>query len=163
LETNDLKLKIDTFNLLTVIQKVFDLLEMQAKKKGINLTLDRFYDIPKFVLADQAKIEQVLINLVMNSIKYGKINGTTVVSVGYEDEEKLIIKISDNGEGISEDNLPRLFERFYRVEQSRSRDQGGSGLGLSIVKHIIEAHEQTISVNSTVGEGSTFCFTLEKA
>lgn len=163
LETNDLKLKMDTFNILKVIQKVFDLLEMQAKKRGIKLTLDRFYDIPEFVLADQSKIEQVLINLVMNSIKYGKVDGTTVVSVDYEDEEKLIIKISDNGEGITKTDLPRLFERFYRVDKSRSRDQGGSGLGLSIVKHIIEAHEQTIDVKSTVGEGSTFYFTLEKA
>ena len=163
LETNDLKLKIDTFNIIKVIQKVFDLLEMQAKKRNIKLTLDKFYDIPEFVLADQSKIEQVLINLVMNSIKYGKVGGTTIVSVDYEDEEKIVIKITDNGEGIAEADVPRLFERFYRVDKSRSRDQGGSGLGLSIVKHIIEAHEQTIDVTSSVGVGSTFYFTLEKA
>ncbi|MGY5352124.1 sensor histidine kinase [Wenyingzhuangia sp. IMCC45533] len=163
LETNDLKLKSDTFNIIQVIQKVFDLLEMQAKKRNIKLTLDQFYDIPVFVIADQAKIEQVLINLVMNSIKYGSFGGTTIVSVSYLDEEKICIKVSDNGEGIKEHDIARLFERFYRVDKSRSRDQGGSGLGLSIVKHIIEAHEQTINVKSNIGEGSTFYFTLEKA
>ena len=163
LETNDLKLKSDTFNIIKVIQKVFDLLEMQGKKRNIKLTLDKFYDIPEFVMADEAKIEQVLINLVMNSIKYGKIGGTTIVSVNYINDEKIVVKVSDNGEGIKEEDLPRLFERFYRVDKSRSRDQGGSGLGLSIVKHIIEAHEQTIEVSSKSGEGSTFYFTLEKA
>lgn len=163
LETNDLKLNIDTFNIIKVIQKVFDLLEMQAKKRNIKLTLNKFYDIPEFVFADEAKIEQVLINLVMNSIKYGKIGGTTIVSVDYVDDEKIVVKVSDNGEGISNADLPRVFERFYRVDKSRSRDQGGSGLGLSIVKHIIEAHEQTIDVKSIVGKGSTFYFTLEKS
>ncbi|MDO6736559.1 cell wall metabolism sensor histidine kinase WalK [Wenyingzhuangia sp. 2_MG-2023] len=163
LETNDLKLNIDTFNIIKVIQKVFDLLEMQAKKRNIKLTLNKFYDIPEFVFADEAKIEQVLINLVMNSIKYGKIGGTTIVSVDYVDDEKIVVKVSDNGEGISNTDLPRVFERFYRVDKSRSRDQGGSGLGLSIVKHIIEAHEQTIDVKSIVGKGSTFYFTLEKS
>ncbi len=163
LETNDLKLKPDTFNIINLIQKVFDLLEMQAKKRNIKLTFDKFYDIPEFVMADEAKIEQVLINLVMNSIKYGNAGGTTVVSINYVDGEKIMIKVSDNGEGIKTEDLPRLFERFYRVDKSRSRDQGGSGLGLSIVKHIIEAHEQTIDVESEVGEGSTFYFTLEKS
>lgn len=163
LETNDLKLNMDTFNIIKLIQKVFDLLEMQGKKRNIKLTFDKFYDIPEFVIGDEAKIEQVLINLVMNSIKYGKIGGTTIISISYADDEKIMIKVSDNGEGIDKESLPRLFERFYRVDKSRSRDQGGSGLGLSIVKHIIEAHEQTIDVKSTVGKGSTFYFTLEKA
>ncbi|WP_029489389.1 sensor histidine kinase [Ochrovirga pacifica] len=163
LETNDLKLNIDTFNIIKVVQKVFDLLEMQAKKRNIKLTLDKFYDIPEFVMADESKIEQVLINLVMNSIKYGKIGGTTVVSIEYVDDEKILVKVKDNGEGIDKDNIPRLFERFYRVDKSRSRDQGGSGLGLAIVKHIVEAHEQTIDVKSVVGSGSTFYFTLDKA
>lgn len=163
LETNDLKLKIDTFNVFNVIQKVFDLLEMRAKKRNITLALDKFYDIPEFVLADEAKIEQVLINLVMNSIKYGKIGGATIISVEYKNAEKLVIKVTDNGEGVSEEDLPRLFERFYRVDKSRSRDQGGSGLGLSIVKHTIEAHEQKIDVTSTVGKGTSFYFTLDKA
>ncbi|MGY6649405.1 sensor histidine kinase [Wenyingzhuangia sp. IMCC45574] len=163
LETNDLKLNMDTFNIIKLIQKVFDLLEMQGKKRNIKLTFDKFYDIPEFVIGDEAKIEQVLINLVMNSIKYGNVGGTTIISVSYVDDEKIMVKVSDNGEGIDKDSLPRLFERFYRVDKSRSREQGGSGLGLSIVKHIIEAHEQTIDVKSTVGKGSTFFFTLEKA
>lgn len=162
LETNDLKLKIETFNIIRLVQKVFDLLEMQAKKRNIKLTFDKFYDFPEFVSADKAKIEQVLINLVMNSIKYGKNDGTTIVSFKYLNEEKLQINVSDNGEGIGEENLPRLFERFYRVDKSRSRDQGGSGLGLSIVKHILEAHENVIDVTSRVGYGSTFFFTLDK-
>lgn len=163
LETNDLKLKPDTFNILKVIQKVFDLLEMQAKKRNIKLRLDKLYDIPQFVTADEAKIEQVLINLVMNSIKYGNIGGNTVVSISYLEDDKTVINVTDDGEGIKEDDLQRLFERFYRVDKSRSRDQGGSGLGLSIVKHILEAHEQNIDVRSTIGEGSTFSFTLERA
>jgi len=163
LETNDLKLKPDRFNVLKVIQKVFDLLEMQAKKRNIKLRLDKFYDIPQFVIADEAKIEQVLINLIMNSIKYGSIGGNTVVSISYLEDDKTIINVTDDGEGIKEDDLHRLFERFYRVDKSRSRDQGGSGLGLSIVKHILEAHEQSINVKSTIGKGSTFSFTLERA
>lgn len=162
LETNDLKLKPSSFNILKLIQKVFDLLEMQAKKRNIQLSLDKFYDIPEFVLADEAKIEQVLINLIMNSIKYGKIGGTTIVSLTYTDEDKIMVYVADDGEGIKGEDLPRLFERFYRADKSRSRDQGGSGLGLSIVKHIIEAHDQTIDVTSTIGKGSSFFFTLER-
>jgi len=162
LETNDLNLKPTTFNVITLIQKVFDLLEMQAKKRNIKLTLDKFYDIPEYVLADEAKIEQVLINLIMNSIKYGIPGGTTLVSLNYVNDEKVAIHVTDNGEGIKKEDLPRLFERFYRADKSRSREQGGSGLGLSIVKHIIEAHEQTIKVKSKEGQGSTFYFTLDK-
>ena len=99
----------------------------------------------------------------MNSVKYGKINGVTTLGIESYTENKFIIKVVDNGEGIKQEHIPRLFERFYRVDQSRSREQGGSGLGLSIVKHIIEAHNQTINVRSTVDIGSTFSFILEKA
>jgi two-component system phosphate regulon sensor histidine kinase PhoR len=105
----------------------------------------------------------VLINLVVNSIKYGNPNGSTIVGVENYNDKKFIIKVIDNGEGIKKEHLPRLFERFYRVDQSRSREQGGSGLGLSIVKHIVEAHDETILLKSTFGEGSEFSFTLEKA
>lgn len=163
LESNNLKPNLETFNIIKLIEKVFDLLEMQAKKRNIKLTLDKFYDIPEYVLADEAKIEQVLINLVMNSIKYGSQGGATVISIKYVDDDKIGIYVADNGEGIKEVDLSRLFERFYRVDKSRSREQGGSGLGLSIVKHIIEAHEQSIDVTSNEGVGSTFHFTLEKA
>jgi len=162
LETEGLKMNIEIFNILEVIQSVFDLFEMRAKKKNIKLQFDRIYEFPVFVRGDIERIEQVLINLVVNSIKYGKIDGVTTISIDSYNEEKFIVKVSDNGEGIKQEHISRLFERFYRVDQSRSRDQGGSGLGLSIVKHIIEAHNDTILLKSTFGEGSEFSFTLGK-
>lgn len=163
LETEGLKMNIETFNILEVIQNVFDLFEMRAKKRNIILEFDQVYEFPIFVKGDIERIEQVLINLIVNSIKYGKTNGATTVGIASYSENKFIIKVSDDGEGIKQEHLPRLFERFYRVDQSRSREQGGSGLGLSIVKHIIEAHNETILLKSTYGEGSEFSFTMEKA
>lgn len=163
LETDGLKMNIEPFNILEVVQNVFDLFEMKAKKKNISLTFDKIYDFPIFVMGDVERIEQVLINLIVNSIKYGKIGGETTVGVESYNQNKFIIKVSDNGEGVKQEHLSRLFERFYRVDQSRSREQGGSGLGLSIVKHIIEAHNENILLKSTFGEGSEFSFTLEKA
>ena len=163
LETDGLNLDLQTFNILELVQNVFDLFEMKAKKRNITLRFDRIYEFPVFVNGDVEKIEQVLINLVVNSIKYGKIGGITTVSIDNYNDHKFIIRVSDNGEGIQQHHLSRLFERFYRVDQSRSREQGGSGLGLSIVKHIIEAHNETILLKSTYGEGSEFSFTLEKA
>lgn len=163
LETNGLKLNLQPFNILELVQNVFDLFEMRAKKKNISLVFDRIYEFPVYVMGDVEKIEQVLINLVVNSIKYGKTGGITKVRVDDYNQNKFIIKVSDNGEGVKQEHLSRLFERFYRVDQSRSREQGGSGLGLSIVKHIIEAHHETILVKSTYKEGSEFSFTLEKA
>ena len=163
LETDGLQLNIENFNILELIQNVFDLLEMKAKKRNITLLFDRIYEVPVFVKGDVEKIEQVLINLVVNSIKYGKPNGTTIVSIDTYNDQKFQLKVTDNGEGIQQEYLPRLFERFYRVDQSRSREQGGSGLGLSIVKHIIEAHNEIILMKSEFGKGSEFSFTLEKA
>ena len=163
LETDGLQLNIENLNILELIQNVFDLLEMKAKKRNITLLFDRIYEVPVFVKGDVEKIEQVLINLVVNSIKYGKPNGTTIVSIDTYNDQKFQLKVTDNGEGIQQEYLPRLFERFYRVDQSRSRDQGGSGLGLSIVKHIIEAHNEIILIKSEFGKGSEFSFTLEKA
>ena len=163
LETKGLKMNLQAFNILELIQNVFDLFEMRAKKRNISLVFDRIYEFPIYVIGDEEKIEQVLINLVVNSIKYGKIGGITKVSVDEYNSNKHIIKVSDNGEGVKQEHLSRLFERFYRVDQSISRDQGGSGLGLSIVKHIIEAHKETILVKSTFKEGSEFSFSLEKA
>lgn len=162
LETGDLNPVFEKFNIIELIENVLELLEMKAKKRNITLNFDKTYDIPVFVRADIKRIEQVLINLIENSIKYGKVNGKTIVSMGNYHNDKLIIKITDNGEGIKEANISRLFERFYRVDQSRSRDQGGSGLGLSIVKHIIETHNEQVFAESTYGKGSTFSFTLEK-
>lgn len=163
LENDGMKINVEVFNILELIQNVFDLFEMKAKKRNITLKFDRIYEFPVFVKADIEKIEQVLINLVVNSIKYGKPNGTTIVGVESYNEKKFIVKVIDDGEGIQKKHLPRLFERFYRVDQSRSREQGGSGLGLSIVKHILEAHDENILLKSTYGEGSEFSFTIEKA
>ncbi len=163
LETDGMKMKIEPFNIIELIQTVFDLFEMKAKKRNIQLVFDKVYDFPLFVKGDVERIEQVLINLIVNSIKYGKVDGVTTASVESYNENKFVIKIIDDGEGIKQEHIPRLFERFYRVDQSRSREQGGSGLGLSIVKHIIEAHNETILLKSTFGEGSEFSFTLEKA
>ena len=143
------------------IQVVF--FEMEAKKRNISLILDRYYNEPIMVIADEERIEQVLTNLIVNSIKYGKINGTTTVSIETFENTKVLVKVKDNGEGIKEEHQKRIFERFYRVDQSRSRVQGGSGLGLSIVKHILEAHNQEIFVKSKYMRGSEFSFTLEKA
>jgi two-component system phosphate regulon sensor histidine kinase PhoR len=163
LETEGLKMNIEVFNIIDLIQNVFDLLEMRSKKRNITLQFDKIYEFPVFVKADKERIEQVLINLIVNSVKYGKINGITTLGIESYTENKFIIKVVDNGEGIKQEHISRLFERFYRVDQSRSREQGGSGLGLSIVKHIIEAHNETILLKSTFTEGSEFSFTLKKA
>ena len=163
LETEGLKMNIEVFNIIDLIQNVFDLLEMRSKKRNITLQFDKIYEFPVFVKADKERIEQVLINLIVNSVKYGKINGITTLGIESYTENKFIIKVVDNGEGIKQEHIPRLFERFYRVDQSRSREQGGSGLGLSIVKHIIEAHNETILLKSAFSEGSEFSFTLKKA
>ncbi|SNY94605.1 sensor histidine kinase [Flagellimonas pacifica] len=162
LEVGELKLEREDFNVLELIQNVFDLLEMKAAQKDIMLTFDMEYE-PIYVNADREKIQQVISNLLVNSIKYGHANGTTEVSVENLIKNKVIIRVTDNGYGIPEQHIPRLFERFYRVDQSGSRNEGGSGLGLSIVKHIIEAHDEKIYVESEEGVGSEFSFTLEKA
>jgi two-component system phosphate regulon sensor histidine kinase PhoR len=162
LESNQLGLNFQQFNIIELIQEVFDLLEMKAKKNGITLSFDKNYDIPILVNGDLKRIEQVLINLIVNSIKYSSKKGFTKISVNPYQQEKILVKVTDNGEGIKESHIPRLFERFYRVDQSRSRDQGGSGLGLSIVKHIVEAHKEKVMVASEFGVGSEFSFTMEK-
>ena len=113
------------------------------------------------VYGDQERIQQVLSNLIVNSIKYGKNDGTTEVSVEHLVKDKVIIRVTDNGEGIENEHLTRLFERFYRVDKSGSRKEGGSGLGLSIVKHIVDAHQENIYVESQHGIGSEFSFTMQ--
>lgn len=163
LESADLNLNKKPFDIIELIKDVFELLEMKAKKRNISLLLDKQYEYPLIVIGDIERYEQVITNLIVNSIKYGKVNGTTVVSVEAFDNNKIIVNIKDNGEGINEEHLSRIFERFYRVDQSRSREQGGSGLGLSIVKHIIEAHNEQIFVKSKLYKGSEFSFTIEKA
>jgi len=162
LETEGLGMNMEVFNIIDLTQNVFDLLEMRAKKRNISLQFDAVYDFPIFVRGDKERIEQVLINLIVNSIKYGKTNGITSVGIESHNENKFIVKIKDNGEGIKKEHIPRLFERFYRVDQSRSREQGGSGLGLSIVKHIVEAHNENVHLKSTFKKGSEFSFTMKK-
>ncbi|MFY8066347.1 MAG: sensor histidine kinase [Flavobacterium sp.] len=162
LEMGDVNLELSKFNIVDLVQSVFDLLEMVADKKNIILMFDRKYNKAINVFADQEKIQQVLSNLIMNSIKYGKENGTTEVTIEDLVDDKIIVRIRDNGEGIEKQNIPRLFERFFRVDKSGARSEGGSGLGLSIVKHIIEAHGEKIYVESEFGNGSEFSFTLEK-
>jgi two-component system phosphate regulon sensor histidine kinase PhoR len=163
LELDTLGIETKEFNIIDVIQNVLDLLEMRASKKNILLTFDMKYVRPINVVADLEKIQQVLTNLIENSIKYGKENGTTEVSIEDFVNNKVIVKIIDNGEGVEKHHIPRLFERFYRVDKSGARSEGGSGLGLAIVKHIIESHKEKINVASTFGKGSVFSFTLEKA
>jgi len=148
LEVGGLKLERETFDIIELVQNVFDLLEMKAAEKEISLTFDMEYNTPIWVNADREKIQQVVSNLLVNSIKYGYPKGTTEVSVENLIKNKVIIRVTDNGEGIPKKHIPRLFERFYRVDQSGSRKEGGSGLGLSIVKHIIEAHDEKIYVES---------------
>jgi len=163
LEAGDLSLNIEIFDIVDLIKNVFDLLEMKAAKKKISLIFDLEYKEPILVKADKERIQQVLTNLIVNSIKYGREKGTTEVSIENLIKNKVIVRVTDNGEGITKANLPRLFERFFRVDKSGSRKEGGSGLGLSIVKHIIEAHDEKIYVESELGVGSEFSFTLEKA
>ena len=163
LENGDLNLVLSSFNIVELIQNVFDLLEMKAEKKNIILTFDNKYFKPIMVFADKEKIQQVLTNLVFNSIKYGKENGSTEVGIENLVDNKIIVRVTDNGEGIEKQHIPRLFERFYRVDKSGSRAEGGSGLGLSIVKHIVEAHNEKIFIKSEFNKGSEFSFSLEKA
>ena len=151
------------FNVFDLIDNVFELMEFESEKNTISLKYDKDYSEPIFVNADQERILQVLTNLVVNSLKYGTENGFTKVSVEEYNNDKILVKVSDNGEGIDEQHLPRLFERFYRIDKNRSRKKGGSGLGLSIVKHIIEAHQEQIFVKSKLGIGTEFSFTIQKS
>ena len=160
-EVGDLNIDIEGFDIIAEIQNVFDLLEMKADAKNIILMFDEKYVSPIIVYADKDKIQQVLTNLVMNSIKYGKENGTTEIAVEKISKTKILVRIYDNGQGIEQQHMSRIFERFYRVNKSGSREEGGSGLGLAIVKHIIEAHNEKIFVQSTHQIGSEFSFTLK--
>ena len=163
LESGDLHLETSQFKLSELIESVFDLLEMKAAKKNITLLYDFISNKDVVVHADKERMQQVLSNLIVNSIKYGETDGTTEITIEDFINNKILVRVTDNGEGISQANIPRLFERFYRVDKSGSRKEGGSGLGLSIVKHILEAHGEKIYVESELGVGSEFSFTLEKS
>jgi len=161
LETGEATPLVSTFSITMLVREVFELLEPKATERNIKLLFAAEYNDTMLVKADKEKIRTVFTNLIDNSIKYGIPGGRTKVSF-YDMDENYLIEISDNGSGIEEQHIPRLFERFYRVDKHRSRAQGGSGLGLAIVKHIIEAHNQTVNVRSTPGVGSTFAFTLKR-
>ena len=160
LESEDKDLDIQRVNIVNIAKEVFDQLEMKSNKMTISLELDN-QSKTDFVIGDPDKLQQVFMNLVSNSIKYGKHNGKTRVRF-FDMEDNVLVEVADDGIGIDEESLPRLFERFYRVDKNRSRDIGGTGLGLSIVKHILESHNTTINVRSTKGVGSTFSFILKK-
>jgi len=161
LEIAEEPITMSSFDIVPLIQNVMDLLEMKANKKDILMTFDDKYIKPIYVLGNYDKIQQVVTNLIENSIKYGKSGGST--EIGFEEvNNRIQIDIRDNGEGIDAKHIPRLFERFFRVDKSGSRNEGGSGLGLAIVKHIIEAHNEKIIIQSELGKGSQFSFTLQK-
>jgi two-component system phosphate regulon sensor histidine kinase PhoR len=161
-ESGNLQLEKERIDILELTREVIEQRDDEAKQKDITIAFSKTYDKPIFVNADPFRISQVLINLITNSINYGKIGGKTTIS--YHDvDERILVEVEDDGPGIEKEHIPRLFERFYRVDKSRSRHQGGTGLGLAICKHIIEGHEQSLNVRSEVGYGSVFSFTLEKA
>jgi two-component system phosphate regulon sensor histidine kinase PhoR len=161
LEAGELQLYPETFNLIQLVDDVFELQEIRAQQKNIKLHYGEGSNLPLMVNADKQRIFQVVSNLIVNSINYGRKDGSTKVSF-YDMDNRILVEVSDTGIGITEENLPRIFERFYRADKSRSREQGGTGLGLAIVKHLIEAHGQRINVRSIVGEGTVFTFTLQK-
>ncbi len=160
-ESGEFQLEQSPFNIAELVKEVFESMEMMADANDIELSFKKGSQTSMIVLADRERIRQVLTNLLSNSINYGKENGKTKVGI-YDMDKYALIELSDNGLGIKEKHLPRLFERFYRVDPARSRAKGGSGLGLAIVKHLIEAHHQTIHVRSKEKLGTTFGFTLAK-
>ena len=163
LESVNLELNVESFNLYELATEVIDFMEQKALLNKTKIIINPIASKSIKVLADIRRIRQVMINLIDNAIKYGKMDDPVVTISFYNFHDNYLIEIQDNGIGMPEENLVRVFERFYRTEESRSRDKGGMGLGLAIVKHIIEAHRQTISVRSNLGEGTTFSFTLKMA
>jgi len=161
LESGEIPINYTKFKINDLVKEIFEQMELKASQHQIKLIFKQKYDDPLMVTADRDKICQVMINLIDNSLKYGKQGGSTSVSL-FELHDQVLVEVTDDGSGINEKHLPRLFERFFRIDSHRSRDIGGSGLGLAIVKHIIEAHQQTINVRSTEGLGSTFGFTLQR-
>ena len=160
LEMGEQPLSKTSFFVQDVIKEVFDALSIKAAKQNISCSFKKGSEGQTIVFADKEKIRQVLNNLVVNASKYGKQDGSIVASVYKTDEDHVLIEISDDGIGIAEEHLPRIFERFYRTDKGRSRDAGGAGIGLAICKHIIEAHGQTIHVRSKLEIGTTIGFTL---
>jgi two-component system phosphate regulon sensor histidine kinase PhoR len=161
-EAGKLQLVITCFDICKLIKDVLDDAELNAREKSIKLTFKNPEQKPLMVEADIESIRRVVVNLISNSIKYGKKGGKTLIGF-YDLDSNILIEVADDGKGIEQEHLPRLFERFYRVDKGRSRTEGGTGLGLAIVKHILEAHHQTITARSRIEVGSTLGFTLKKA
>ena len=161
LESGEQLLYKENFVIQELVKDVFESLAIKADEKQLKLLIKKGCEVPLTVHADKEKMRQVIINLIDNAIKYGKQNGLIEASAYKIEGKKILVEISDDGQGISEDHIGRIFERFYRTDTARSRKVGGSGLGLSICKHIIEAHDQTIHVRSTIDVGTTFGFTLD--
>ena len=160
LEIGEQKLQKQQFIIQDLLKEVYDSLDLKAAEKNMSCIIKKGCELPLSVFADKEKIRQVLINFVDNALKYGKENGTVESSFYSVDGRNVLIEISDDGAGIGEEHLPRIFERFYRTDLARSRKVGGSGLGLAICKHIIEAHNQTIHVRSKIDVGTSLGFTL---
>ncbi|MET3112794.1 two-component system phosphate regulon sensor histidine kinase PhoR [Pedobacter sp. CG_S7] len=162
LESGQVPINFQKFDFVNLAKEVMEAMEDKAKIKDIKLFFKEKYTHPAMVRADREKIRQVMLNLIQNSLKYGKDHGSTAIKI-FELHDQYLIEVTDDGIGIEEKHLSRLFERFYRIDSHRSREIGGTGLGLAIVKHILEAHQQIISVRSTLQIGTTFAFTLAKA
>ena len=161
LDSGEIKIEFENFDIAQLARKIFGDQKKEAQKQHIELIVKNNNGEPLMVHADKKRIEEAMTNLIVNSIKYGKNEGCTAVE--FTDlEDNILVEVSDNGMGIPNDDLPRIFERFYRVDKARPLNQSGTGLGLAIVKHIIEAHNQAINVKSKENEGSTFAFTLRK-
>lgn len=161
LESGQLKMEPELYDINEQVHDIYEQLEIRAKDRNIRLQVKDGCDTVTNVYSDKYRIRQVLVNLIVNGIQYGRENGSIMLSY-YDMGDNILVEVADNGEGIEKEHLPRLFERFYRVDKARSRDEGGTGLGLAIVKHIIEAHGQTIHVRSTRQVGTTFGFTMAK-
>ena len=163
LENDMNRLKMETFDIVALAKEIADQLEIEAAKRNIKLSVKGADSLPSQfrVTADKHFVGQVLVNLIANSIHYGKEGGST--RIRFRDmADKVLVEVEDTGVGISKEDMPRIFERFYRVDKSRSREQGGTGLGLAIVKHIVEAHGERVTVRSELGTGTTFAFPLKK-
>lgn len=162
LESGELIVEKRTFDLLELVQDVVESIELQSKERGVTIKIESLENKPIYVYTDKDLVRQVLVNFIVNSVKYGVKDGQTIVRLT-ESEDKILVDVEDNGLGIEKIHLPRLFERFYRVDKSRSRDQGGTGLGLAIVKHILEALGESVQVDSELGKGTIFTFSLPRS
>lgn len=161
METGEITMHLEDFDIVHFTREIFDQIESKAEKRDIQLRIANDGKKNVMVNADLQRMGQVMTNLISNAIKYGREGGSVIVDFKKRKND-VVVFVKDDGNGIPAEHLPRIFERFYRVEKSRSKDKGGTGLGLAIVKHILEAHKTKIQVSSQLGEGTTFYFSLPK-